>query len=63
MSERERDSVTHTRRWVVKIGSALITADGKGLDRERLREWVDQIADLIAAGRRRQLQIYRSPAP
>ncbi|MCB1792214.1 MAG: glutamate 5-kinase [Gammaproteobacteria bacterium] len=50
MSERERNSVTHTRRWVVKIGSALITADGKGLDRERLREWVDQIADLIADG-------------
>lgn len=38
------------RRWVVKIGSALITADGKGLDREALRLWVDQIADMIDAG-------------
>ncbi len=38
------------RRWVIKIGSALITADGKGLDRERLRAWVDQIADLLEAG-------------
>ncbi len=45
-----RERLKTTRRWVVKIGSALITADGKGLDRERLRHWVDQIADLIEAG-------------
>lgn len=45
-----RESLRSTRRWVVKIGSALITADGKGLDRDSLRHWVDQIADLIAAG-------------
>lgn len=45
-----RDSVSNTRRWVVKIGSALITGDGKGLDRESLRHWVDQIADLIESG-------------
>lgn len=38
------------RRWVVKIGSALITADGRGLDREGLRAWVDQVADLIEDG-------------
>lgn len=38
------------RRWVVKIGSALITADGQGLDRDGLRLWVDQVADLMAAG-------------
>lgn len=38
------------RRWVIKIGSALITGDGKGLDRERLGQWVDQIADLKALG-------------
>lgn len=45
-----REPVQAPRRWVVKIGSALITGDGKGLDRERLRQWVDQIADLIASG-------------
>jgi glutamate 5-kinase len=45
-----REHLRTTRRWVVKIGSALITGDGKGLDRERLAQWVDQIADLIAAG-------------
>ena len=38
------------QRWVVKIGSALITGDGKGLDRDGLRNWVDQLADLLDAG-------------
>ncbi|MCW5587746.1 MAG: glutamate 5-kinase [Chromatiales bacterium] len=45
-----RDRLRTTHRWVVKIGSALITGDGKGLDRERLGQWVDQVADLMAAG-------------
>jgi glutamate 5-kinase len=45
-----RKSLQQTRRWVIKIGSALITADGKGLDRESLRHWVDQMADLIESG-------------
>ena len=45
-----RESSQKTRRWVVKIGSALITADGKGLDRDSLRHWVDQMADLIEGG-------------
>ena len=43
----KRTSLQATRRWVVKIGSALITANGKGLDRDSLRHWVDQMADLI----------------
>lgn len=50
MSVQQRQSIGATRRWVVKIGSALITADGKGLDRDSLRQWVDQIADLMADG-------------
>jgi glutamate 5-kinase len=50
MSAESRQKLSKTRRWVVKIGSALITADGRGLDRERLRQWVDQIADLAASG-------------
>ena len=27
-----REKVSGARRWVVKIGSALLTADGRGLD-------------------------------
>lgn len=46
----DRQSIPQARRWVVKIGSALLTADGKGLDRDALRVWVDQMADRIEAG-------------
>jgi len=43
-------NATTPRRWVIKIGSALVTADGRGLDRDALRLWVDQIADMMAQG-------------
>lgn len=51
MMMASRESLTSARRWVVKIGSALLTADGRGLDRDRLGEWVRQIAGLRADGR------------
>jgi len=35
-----------TRRWVVKIGSALLTNNGKGLDHQAIAGWVEQIAKL-----------------
>ncbi len=38
------------KKVVVKIGSALITAGGKGLDREMIGAWADQMAQLRAAG-------------
>jgi len=38
------------RRWVVKIGSALLTASGKGLDHAAIRRWVDQMAALRSSG-------------
>jgi glutamate 5-kinase len=37
-------------RWVVKIGSALITRGGQGLDHANLQSWVNQIADLVQQG-------------
>ena len=46
----ERQQLSRARRLVVKIGSALLTNDGKGLDVESLSGWVDQIAGLIKAG-------------
>ncbi len=46
-----REQIPSNRRWVVKIGSALLTGDGKGLDREALASWVEQMADWVAAGR------------
>ena len=45
-----RNDIPHTRRWVVKIGSALLTAAGQGLDRQALTGWVDQMADWADAG-------------
>ena len=41
-----RDKVTGARRWVVKIGSALLTADGRGLDRNAMAVWVEQMVAL-----------------
>ncbi len=35
------------QRWVVKIGSALLTNDGKGLDKRSIASWVDQIVELV----------------
>jgi glutamate 5-kinase len=46
-----RNRIPSTRRWVVKIGSALLTRDGKGLDLEALASWVEQMAGLVAGGR------------
>ena len=45
-----RDKVTSAQRWVVKIGSALLTADGRGLDREAMAIWVRQMVALRQAG-------------
>ena len=38
-------------RWVIKIGSALITADGVGVDRQFIAECARQIAWLMEAGK------------
>ena len=45
-----RESIKHARRWVIKIGSALLTCNGKGLSREALSPWVEQMAALRRAG-------------
>ncbi len=36
--------------WVVKIGSALLTADGRGLDEQAIAGWVKQMASLQKEG-------------
>ena len=48
MSKRNR--LPTTRRWVVKIGSALLTNEGQGLDLERMDGWVTQMCQLRKAG-------------
>ncbi|MBI44028.1 glutamate 5-kinase [Marinobacter lutaoensis] len=46
----KRPQLRQARRLVVKIGSALLTNDGRGLDEAALGQWVDQMAGLIADG-------------
>ncbi len=46
----ERGSFTQARRWVVKIGSALATNDGKGLRLSSIDTWVSQVAALRRRG-------------
>ncbi len=37
-------------RWVIKIGSALITDDGRGVDPAIIDIWVEQMAELLRCG-------------
>jgi glutamate 5-kinase len=46
----QRTDLTQARRCVVKIGSALLTADGQGLDRAAIDAWVAQMAALRQKG-------------
>lgn len=45
-----RAQIPRTRRWVVKIGSALLTNEGAGLNRDILAPWVEQMAERRKAG-------------
>lgn len=43
--------VQQARRIVVKVGSSLVTAEGRGLDHLALARWAEQIAALVDAGK------------
>ena len=45
-----RQRLTRARRWVVKIGSSLVTASGRGLDSRAIRAWAAELAALRAGG-------------
>jgi len=49
--ETDRRFLARTRCWVIKIGSALVTDEGRGLDGDAIAAWVDQMASLRAAGK------------
>ncbi len=46
-----RKTVADSRRWVIKIGSALITENGRGLNLQAIQSWAEQIAKLRKAGK------------
>ncbi len=51
MSDKSRQELGKSLRWVIKIGSTMITNEGRGLDLETMRTWVDQMAALHRKGK------------
>lgn len=45
------DVQAQAQRWVVKIGSSLLTNDGTGLDLAWIARWMEQIRHLHRAGK------------
>jgi glutamate 5-kinase len=43
--------IQQTRRLVIKVGSSLVTNEGRGLDGNAIARWADQIAQLRQAGK------------
>lgn len=48
MEKRQR--LTSAKRWVVKVGSSLLTNHGRGLNRDLIASWVEQIHALGERG-------------
>ncbi|RYU59408.1 glutamate 5-kinase [Methylolobus aquaticus] len=48
---QSRTDFHRTKRVIVKIGSALLTGGGRGLDHSAVTGWVNQIAQLCRSGR------------
>ncbi len=46
-----RPQISQANRWVIKVGSSLLTADGAGLDHALIERWCEQIANLINEGK------------
>lgn len=49
-SQTKNHRIVQGQRWVIKIGSSLLTNDGQGLDQPAIAGWVDQIAQLRRQG-------------
>lgn len=49
-AQHNRQQLAGKKRWVIKIGSALLTNDGRGLNLKGMTSWVNQIAALIEKG-------------
>lgn len=50
MMQQTRQQVGKARRWVIKIGSSLLTDNGRGLDHVAIRDWVEQMTVLHEQG-------------
>lgn len=47
----DRRTLAGSRRWVIKVGSSLVTNAGRGLDRAAIADWSAQLAALRADGK------------
>jgi len=48
---KTRQQLAKSNRWVIKIGSSLVTDDGRGLDATAIQSWTEQIAQLRKQGK------------
>ncbi len=48
---KTRQQLADSKRWVIKIGSSLVTNDGHGLDSAAIQSWTQQISDLRQQGK------------
>lgn len=48
---KDRRALGVSKSWVIKVGSSLLTNDGRGLDKDRIAGWVRQIAALRSSGK------------
>ena len=51
VGQSDRRLLTDARRWVIKVGSALLTNDGRGLDASVVKMLADQLVALRSRGR------------
>ncbi|ALG66889.1 glutamate 5-kinase [Beggiatoa leptomitoformis] len=47
----KQTEISKSQRWVIKIGSALLTNEGRGLDKIAIENWVKQIVTLCQQGK------------
>ncbi|PCJ25929.1 MAG: glutamate 5-kinase [SAR86 cluster bacterium] len=45
-----RDSIKNSKRWVIKVGSSLVTNNGLGLDMEAIGDWAGQLVAMQKNG-------------
>ena len=51
MADPERPALRDARRIVVKVGSSLVTNEGRGVDAQAIGNWCRQLAALASQGR------------
>jgi glutamate 5-kinase len=48
---KHQSALRHAKRIVVKVGSSLVTNEGRGLDEQAIGQWSEELAALVKQGR------------